>query len=104
MSVIEDVRFLAVAGFYVACNFMPLWMLFAGYLIVTGQFWGYVLLIVFAADFLIPLQTPGMNLTWCDLTNETEGGHRELAQRANSLTNSLSRRPSKERRVTSRSS
>ena len=50
MSVIEDVRFLSVAGFYVACNFMPLWMLFAGYLIVTGQFWGYVLLIVFAAE------------------------------------------------------
>lgn len=70
---LQYVHFLLVAGFYVGCNFMPLWMLLSLYLIVTGSSYGYFLLVVFIVDLMLPLKMPGLNATWCDLTNETEG-------------------------------
>lgn len=70
---VEDVRFFAVAAFYVMCNFMPALMAAAVYLMVTGSWYGYVLLVLFSLDYALPLKMPDLSPTWCQMTDEVEG-------------------------------
>ena len=73
---LQILKFLCVCGFYLVCNFVPIFLPVGVYHAWAGSFMARGFVALSILDYLVPLRLPGLSMRWCSLTEDTAGKKR----------------------------